>query len=500
MNEDAIFSVERACLNILLTNPVMLRQYVSTIKETWMTTPQRKRILKEIKMAHELDKTSGALGDAVYEHNIREDIKDDETAKSYLLEWKAIKSSNTEDSMTTIVDIFNNNDTKRNISDLLMQVQNLTKENKLQSALSLLQQNVLSLSQDTSGNIKGYDFYDFSSRKEVIKDKKENPEKYLGVPSGIGKFDAITGGFFKAELYLVSAVTGVGKSTFKKALAFNMIRAGKNVLHVTNEENGLQVLNKYDAVFTDLNYRAFKRATIDENEIEQWEQTMKWYADPMNGKGRLFVLEIPQQTDSTAIERYFFELKLKGINIDAIIVDYLDHMGSIYPAWNENDAAAKASGDLKQLSINCDVPVITSTQAATQVEAMQKKGKTAGKMDVYGSKQKTHKANMLMHVKLVGYDTTQLKDNGGIYDTEDQCDRFWHVYIAKSRDTECFGFGAKHFVQSGRIVEYDIDNNLAKQEFKENEQIQEYYANLFEDAETEENLENSKNEEVKSIE
>lgn len=498
MDENSIFNVERACLNILLTNPVMLRQYVSVIKETWMTTPQRKRILKEIKQSHELDKTSGALGNAVFEHNVSEDFKDEETVKSYLKEWEKVKEANTEDSMSTIVDIFTNNDTKKNITDLLRDVNELTKSNKLKEALSMLQQNIMSLNEDTNGTIRGYDFYDIKERKQIMKDKKEHPEKYLGVPSGIGKFDAITGGFFKAELYLISAVTGVGKSTFKKALAFNMIRAGKNVLHVTNEENGQQVLNKYDAVFTDMNYRAFKRATLDENEIDKWEATVKYYSDPINGKGRLFVLEIPQQTDATAIERYFFELKLQGINIDCIIIDYLDHMGSVFPAWNENDAAGKASGDLKQLSINCDVPVITSTQAATAVEAMQKKGKTAGKMDVYGSKQKTHKANMLMHVKLKGYDTTQLKINGGIYDTEDQCDRFWDVYIAKNRDGECFGFGAKHCVQSGRIIEYDTDNNTAKQEFLEDEKVQELYALILE--EMGENKESSENEGIESIE
>jgi replicative DNA helicase len=60
----------------------------------------------------------------------------------------------------------------------------------------------------------------------------------------------------------------------------------------------------------------------------------------------------------------FNELKAKNIKIDLICVDYLDLMGSPFKTYSEWDEQGKITNSLKQLAIDCNVPVLTCTQAA----------------------------------------------------------------------------------------------------------------------------------------
>jgi replicative DNA helicase len=245
---------------------------------------------------------------------------------------------------------------------------------------------------------------DYSERKQLIEDKKNNPSKYKGILTGFRRFDNFTGGLFKAEMTLIAAITGVGKSTFMKMMEYQIINLPangvKNILHITNEENFLQVQTKFDAVYSGIPYMDFKKANITPEQLAHWEKIMQLAAD--KSRGQIFVKEIPQFTSVAGIEKTFVELDHRGVNIDAIFVDYCDLMSPVARSFDPNDEQAKIAADLKGLGIALDVPIVTATQAATKVEEKTEAGKPFGKLDVYGSKRKIHSAYMTTNKMYTG--------------------------------------------------------------------------------------------------
>jgi replicative DNA helicase len=207
---------------------------------------------------------------------------------------------------------------------------------------------------------------------------------------------------------------------------------------------------------TEVPYLALKNPHLFNLSDEQIEQYDKKLAAIKNnsGYGKLEVKEIPQFSDASLIERAYVELQNRGINIDVIIVDLLDHMMPVVKAWGENDEQAKAAADLKGLAIICEVPVLAATQASTEAENKQDKGKKFGKMDVYGSKRKVHATNTLIYIVQAHQDESQLiTSKGGTKNKIDECDWLWNIQIAKNRDGDLFSFEARHHVEIGKVTQ-----------------------------------------------
>jgi len=140
-------------------------------------------------------------------------------------------------------------------------------------------------------------------------------------------------------------------------------------------------------------------------------------------------------------------LEMQGIPIHVVIIDHLPHIRPIEKAWNENDERAKAAADVKQLAKDLNVALVIPTQAATEVEEKQMKGKRAGRLDVYGSKGQIHVANVFLIITFKGIDEKQT----GVEEWEK--DVFWLVDCKKNRDGPPFWFSAKHLVREGRVIE-----------------------------------------------
>lgn len=231
---------------------------------------------------------------------------------------------------------------------------------------------------------------------EEVKRRKEFPELYSGIKTGMKKFDELTGGLFKAELTIFFGLSGKGKSTVLKNVCSNIRKQGYNVLHVANEENLFQVQSKYHALESKIEYYKFKLGKYDIDEMSKWESYNK---DQKAKNGDIYVLEIPNATDATLIEKAVIDLKMKGINIDVICIDYMDLMAPIRKAYSENDEQAKVTNDCKQLAIDCNVPVISATQASTASEKQEIKDRPFLTMsDIYGTKRKAHSANTLVGI------------------------------------------------------------------------------------------------------
>jgi len=438
--------IERALLKLLITQQLTARAYYHRIKEEWFSSTQRKYIFTLGLRVFE--DTKSLLTQSLFDFEVNNALGETDRPH-YVVEWNVIQGVVAAEHPDALVDGLERAEQANKISGILEEVVDSLDKGNVGEALTTLKRKSVMLG--TRHEDKPVSrLTDHEDRKDLIRDKQANPGKYKGVSTGFKLFDSRTGGLFPAELTLLSAITGVGKSTLMKQWELGAILGGKNCLHVTNEENELQVKTKFDALVSLIPYLDFKLATITDEAFEAWDKRILNLRDETR-YGQIFVKEIQQFSNVAEIERTIIELQQKGIRIDAIFLDYLDHVMPIQKGWNEHDEQAKATADCKGLAITLNVPVVTATQAATVVEQKQEKGKRFGRLDVYGTKRKVHPANMVIGVIQGDRLHDQLKDNGGDRDYEWQCDVKWSIEVVKNRDGAAFSFDAIHRVRTGLV-------------------------------------------------
>jgi replicative DNA helicase len=441
--------LEQSLLRILSKDKMSARLYMHRAKQEMFITTQRQFIYD--RMQRLFSDTNGLMTEALFEFEVKQSIKESEHS-SYMAEWLVISGLDVEESPEAILDALEKALLAQKVSSICKDAAKLIQDGSVEEAVSLIRSESVMLG-SKHDDIPFVEITDNEHRKQLIKDKQENPAKFLGIRSGFATYDMKTGGLFPAEVTLVSAVTGVGKSTFMKAVAANVITLSqKNVLHITNEESRAQVEMKYDALISGINYFSFKNATISPSEIDLWEDRIN-DLKKTNKYGRLFIKEIPHFDSCLSITKTYYELAQLGYKIDLIVVDYMDHLLPVVKSWSENDEQGKVAADIKALAVSLNIPVMTATQAATAAEAKQEKGRSFGKLDVYGSKRKVHSCNNLVFVIQEGRDMTQLKPPSGVgtYEDERECDCFWLIEVAKNRDGAPFFFKARQHVHSGRV-------------------------------------------------
>jgi hypothetical protein len=195
----------------------------------------------------------------------------------------------------------------------------------------------------------------------------------------------------------------------------------------------------------------FKRGRFTDEELEK----VSSFLHNKGGKGEIFRRFINQGVDATVIERIFNELKNQGVKIDLICVDYLDLMGAPMAVYSEWDEQAKVTNSLKQLAINCNVPVLTCTQASIEAVKQEKKDNPFLNVDeVYGAKAKVHTANTI-----IGIVNKTATNNVQERDINEQNIHKLIFCVCKNRDGACFTYRQNMYAQTG-IMEDDEEINV----------------------------------------
>ena len=443
--------LEKQLLHILLKDIFSLRRFHSRINKEWFSDDCREEIFdmliehfqfynvcltKEIFM-FELEKKYGKDGDS--EENIKK-------KKEMIAEFDNDISLKNSDTIEIIIDKLIEADLATGLNSTAENIYFNLKEGKTDEAYNLMRSATVNLKGNKKvGKVVAL-HKESAEWEDEIRRRKEEPEKYAGIKTGFMKFDYMTGGLFPAELTIVFALSGKGKSTVLKNIGSRIQQQGFNVLHVCNEENEFQVQTKYHSLQSRIEYGKFKRGSYSDEELKSWQEFNKKQVE--NG-GDIYILEIPQQTDATLIEQAYHELKLQNVHIDVIIVDYLDLMAPAFRAYSENDEQGKVTNDLKQLAINCHCPVLTATQAGTQTEKQETKEKPfLTQSDIFGTKRKAHSANTLIGI------VNQTATVGVNERSEEDKLRHRLVFcVPKNRDGACFTFRQLLEAEYGNIIE-----------------------------------------------
>lgn len=446
--------LERQLLHYLLRDKMILQRYYGLCKTDWWTSDVRHFLYLKIMEYYEEHRSTLSLDQ--FEFELKRHFSDDEEKqKIYKSEYSIVKDTEPTNDIELIISKLNETDLSIEIDSILVKSYDKLKSGDIDGAAALLKSSSIGLHRsERKGRILSL-HGDTQDWIEEIHNRKNFPDRYAGIKTGFPTFDKRTGGMFPAELTVIFGLSGKGKSTVMKAVSSNVRRAGYNVLHCGNEENEFQMRTKYQALESGVPYHRFKEGTFSVEEFEGWQK----YNDEQRAKGRgeLYLFEFAQGEDATSIERAVVELKLKGIKIDMIVVDYLDLMSPIKKCYGgENEEQGAVTNELKQLSINCNCPVLTCTQAGTQAEKQEMKDRpflTAS--DVFGTKKKVHSANVLWGI------VNQTATVGVGERTEEE--RTVHklvMAIPKNRDGGIFTFRCKMFVKTGLVVEDDESDSL----------------------------------------
>lgn len=297
----------------------------------------------------------------------------------------------------------------------------------------------------------------FSDSDQLLKDivaRKQNPEQYAGLYTGFQRFDKQTGGLFPAELTICFGLSGKGKSTFMKNICNRVSATGRNILFVPNEQNKRQVEFKFTSMMTNIPGWKFKRGQFSDQEYKKTQT----FLQNKGNRGQIYIHPLKQGVDATVIQRVFNELKAKNIKIDLICVDYLDLMGSPFKTYSEWDEQGKITNSLKQLAIDCNVPVLTCTQAAIQSVKQQKKDNPFLDVDdVYGSKSKVHTANTLIGI----VNKTASQDITTSSNPNEQKIHHLTFCICKNRDGANFAFKQLMYAQTGVMINDDESGQVS---------------------------------------
>lgn len=449
-------NLERQLLHGLMSNKISLQRTLGKHKSDYFTNESR-LFIYDLICNYFNDKRS-ALTKEQFDFEIQkrfDPVKEKVRIDDYNTEYDSIKSIKLTETLELIISKLDEVQLANSIDSLVKETYSALEKGNINEAANLLRQKSITLKDaQREGRIINL-HTDSDEWFEEVKKRHDYPEIYAGIPTGFEKFDQMTGGLFPAEITVIFGLSGKGKSTFMKALATNIRKHNKVVLHFGNEENEFQMRSKYMSADSGEKYTPFKRGTYTDEEFKR----LKIYSDNARAVGSLYICEFPQQTDATWIERGFRYLEMLGIKVDVILVDYLDLMKPIEKAYSENDEQGKITSDLKQLAVNCKCPVITATQAGTQSEKQEKKARPfLSSADVFGTKRKVHSANTLIGI----VNQTATIGVGEVSEEERKRHRMV-LCVPKNRDGGLFTFRQVMDVECGKFYEdTDIDDPVMK--------------------------------------
>ena len=170
----------------------------------------------------------------------------------------------------------------------------------------------------------------------------------------------IGGGFMEngRSLYIFAGETNVGKSIFLGNAATNIARQGKTVVLITLEMSELVYSKRLSSDITTIPLSMLHQRTDDLRDmISNFKQRYK---------PNILVKEFPPNTVTCGHIRSFIEqIQNSGIEIDAIIVDYVNLLKS-NRGTNSYERVKYATEELRALSYVFSAPIVTATQLNRQ--------------------------------------------------------------------------------------------------------------------------------------
>ncbi|KAF0109937.1 MAG: replicative DNA helicase [Chloroflexi bacterium] len=229
------------------------------------------------------------------------------------------------------------------------------------------------------------DYYDH------VDQLSQRDDEIFGVPTGLTDLDRLLGGLQKSDLLIIAGRPGSGKTGFLLSVAKNAAQKHKKHVAVFSlEMSNEQLVQRLIAQETRIDTQRLRTGKLGD---EEWP--VFTHAIEVLGDTHIWLDDTPAITPlqlRTKCRRLHMEH-----NLDLIIVDYLQLMGSDSRTENRVQEVSHISRSLKVLARELNVPVLAAAQLSRAVEQRADKKPVLSDLRESGSLEQDSDIVMFIH-------------------------------------------------------------------------------------------------------
>lgn len=195
----------------------------------------------------------------------------------------------------------------------------------------------------------------------------ERPDGLTGVNTGFAAVNRATGGLQKADLIILAARPGMGKTAFAMNLAMNAAKYGTPVGVFSLEMPAAQLVQRLASAESGIPGESIRTGKVSAEDLRLLDETVRGFSG------------IPLHIDDSAGLR-ITELRAKARRmhqrhgIGLLIVDYLQLLGSSNKAGqNREQEVSEMSRGLKALAKELNIPILALSQLSRNCESRSDK-------------------------------------------------------------------------------------------------------------------------------
>ena len=356
------FLAEQATLNILLTNPNLIRNVSSVINiESFYFEPHRLIYLTILELTEELPIEN------IYLTNIITSLQDKGRLKNIGGIERIISTISTFENFSDLesyIQLINEKYLRRLIIEFGKQVIVLgyTTSLNLDSILEEIEKTLFLLNQQNNGQ-KLYSIAEivndvFLEMKTKIKENKE-----IGLLTSFKDLDSILQGIQKSDLLIIAGRPSMGKTAFSLTIGRNIVKKYDIPLIIFSlEMSRQQIIYRFLASISKINSNRLKSGKMTLTEWKKVSESMKLISNLP-----IFIDDNPNLS-LTEIRSRLRKILTKNKKGGLIIIDYLQLMKSNLKIENRVQEISYITRDLKIIAKEFEIPIILLSQLSRNVE------------------------------------------------------------------------------------------------------------------------------------
>ncbi|MGW8178188.1 MAG: DnaB-like helicase C-terminal domain-containing protein [bacterium] len=166
----------------------------------------------------------------------------------------------------------------------------------------------------------------FEERQAERKHRREHPEEYVSIPTGMARLDRIITGIQIGELGLVLGTTGRGKSIMLTNLAYYAVSRGYPTAYFAFEMPARQIAMRQDARWLQMPYRKFKEYDFSPSELRGIKARLDKMRPRFSDKFQIFSMPV-RSADINAVRQALDDARIEdGFKPQLLLFDSADHL------------------------------------------------------------------------------------------------------------------------------------------------------------------------------
>lgn len=278
---------------------------------------------------------------------------------------------------------------------------------------------------------------EFTARQDERKHRREHPEEYTSIPTGIKRLDKVMGGGLQlGELGLIMGTTGRGKSVLMTNFGHNAVRSGYPTAYFGFEMPARQIAMRQDARWLQIAYNKFKDYNFTPSELKYIAMRLKKISKRYQNMFQIFSMPV-RSADVNSIRAALDDARIEhGFVPKLLLLDSPDHMNPVGKSESYRLDQANVYWAVKGMAEEDGYAVWASTQAGKEFESKIATAESAS--ESYDKARIADTIFTLNEPKKTSRATKVVDDEDGDEDAEEimpsAVGRYMEGFLAKYRD------------------------------------------------------------------